>query len=91
MSQGVGSSHCLPKTAWPPTEYLYEKDISLNDDKENILKEKTKANFELERSEKILSNKTYVFKARKKLVDIDNNKLDTNKKNIIELECQYIK
>lgn len=72
-------------------EYLYEKDISLNDDKENILKEISKVNFEIERSEKILSNKNYVLKAPKKLVDIEKNKLDTNKKKIIELEFQYKK
>ena len=72
-------------------EYLYEKDISLNDDKENILKEISKVKFEIERSEKILSNKNYVLKAPKKLVDIEKNKLDTNKKKIIELEFQYKK
>ena len=33
-------------------EYLHEKDISLNDDKENILKEISKVKFEIERSEK---------------------------------------
>ena len=72
-------------------EYLYEKDISLNDDKENILKEISKVKFEIERSEKILSNKNYVLKAPKKLVDIEKNKLDTNKKKLTELEFQYKK
>ena len=34
----------------------------------------------IKNNEKILSNKNYVLKAPKKLVDIEKNKLDTNKK-----------
>ena len=55
------------------------------------MKESSEVNFEIERSEEILSNKNYVFKAPKKLVDIEKSKLDTNKKKIIELEFQYKK
>ena len=72
-------------------EYLYDKDIALNDDKENIVKEITKVSFEIESSEKILSNKNYVLKGPKRLVDIEKNKLESNKKKIIGLEFQYNK
>ena len=65
--------------------------ISVNDGQGNRLQEISTANFDIVRSDKTLSNKYYVLKAPKKLVDIEKNKLDTNKKKIIELEFQYKK
>ena len=31
MTQGVGSSNCLPKTAWPPTSLVVDFMIRLNE------------------------------------------------------------
>ncbi|MGL4357785.1 MAG: hypothetical protein ACRCSY_03670 [Cetobacterium sp.] len=72
-------------------EYLYEKKVFYNSEKENLLKEISRYKFEIERSEKILSNKNYILKAPEKLINIEKNKLNSNKKILIELESQYKK
>ncbi|MGL5591310.1 MAG: valine--tRNA ligase [Mycoplasmoidaceae bacterium] len=72
-------------------EFLHKKINSSNYEKENILKEISKIKFEIERSEKILSNKNYILKAPEKLVNLEKNKLSSNKKILIELETQYKK
>ena len=60
--------------------------VNLKEERERILKEIEKVKFEIERSEKMLSNQGFISKAPKALVETETEKLNKNKQLLAKLQ-----
>ena len=70
--------------------YLYNEEIDLEKEKENLLKEKEKLTSSIERRRKLLSNENYVNKAPANVVENDREQLakEENQLQIIEAKLK---
>ena len=60
--------------------------VNIKEERERILKEIEKVKFEIERSEKMLSNQGFISKAPKSLVENETEKLSKNKQLLAKLQ-----
>ena len=71
-------------------DILYNEEIDLEKEKENLLKEKEKLTSSIERRRKLLSNENYVNKAPANVVENDRKQLakEENQLQIIEAKLK---
>ena len=71
-------------------DILYNEEIDLEKEKENLLKEKEKLTSSIERRRKLLSNENYVNKAPANVVENDREQLakEENQLQIIEAKLK---